>query len=234
MGNSLLVDEQPMDTEVVTSVTPEPDLGCVGEVAAAERRFGVHALLATACRVIKALASAAEWLFGLIALVMGLSMLAALPLVQFASLGYFLESSARVARTGRLRDGFIGVRRAARVGGLAAAIWLTLVPTWLVSSYAYSAQLIDPGGPVARNWRVALVVVTALSLLHIAASCARGGRFRDFLRPFGHPFWLYRQWHAGGAISRGAATVSGPLWPRCGCPTILDLDWSDSWVRSRG
>jgi hypothetical protein len=197
MGNAVLVDEQPMDTEVFTSVAPEPDLGCLVEVAAAKRRFGDRRLLATAYRIIGAIASAAEWFFGLIALVLGLSMLAALPLVQFASLGYFLESSARVARTGRLRDGFIGVRRAARVGGLATAIWLTLVPAWLVSSYAHSAQLIDPGGPVARSWRVGLVVVTAVSLLHIATSCARGGRFRHFLWPVGHPFWLCRQLRDG-------------------------------------
>ena len=60
--------------------------------------------------------SAAEWIFGIVSLVLGLSMLAAVPLVQFLSLGYLLESSARVARTGRIRDGLIGVRLAARVG----------------------------------------------------------------------------------------------------------------------
>ena len=63
--------------------------------------------------------SGADWLFGVFSLVLGLSILAALPLAQFLSLGYFLESSARVARTGRLRDGLIGVRRAARLGGVA-------------------------------------------------------------------------------------------------------------------
>ena len=104
--------------------------------------------LILAGRVARGVASAAEWLFGLVSLVVGLSTLAALPLLQFLSLGYFLESSARVARTGRLRDGLIGVRPAARIGGLAAAIWLSLVPAWLVGSYARSAELIDPGGPV--------------------------------------------------------------------------------------
>ena len=54
----------------------------------------------------------AEGVFGLISLVLGLSILAALPVAQFLSLGYFLESSARVARSGRLRDGLIGVRPA--------------------------------------------------------------------------------------------------------------------------
>jgi hypothetical protein len=72
MGNAVLVDEQPMDTEVFTSVAPEPDLGCLVEVAAAKRRFGDRRLLATAYRIIGAIASAAEWFFGLIALVLGL------------------------------------------------------------------------------------------------------------------------------------------------------------------
>jgi hypothetical protein len=184
MGNATLVDEQRGETEIESEsdrVWPRRGLRLWRLV----RRAAIE------------VASAAEWLFGLVALVLGLSMLAALPLLQFASLGYFLESSARVARSGRLRDGFIGVRRAAKVGGIAAAIWLSLVPAWLVGSYAHSAQLIDPGGPTARNWRVALVVVTVASLLHIAASCARGGRIRHFAWPLGHPFWLHRQLRDG-------------------------------------
>ena len=131
-------------------------------------------------------------------LLLGLATLAALPIIQVLSLGYFLESSARVARTGRLRDGFIGVRKAARIGGVAAASWFSLVPAWLVGSYARSAELIDPGGPTARRWWIGLFVVTAVSLFHIAISCARGGRLRDFLRPLGHPFWLVRRLRAGG------------------------------------
>ena len=96
-----------------------------------------------------------EWVFGVVSLVLGLSILAALPLAQFLSLGYLLESSARVARTGRLRDGLIGVRRAARVGGVVAGAWLAMVPAWLVASMARSAELIDPGGPgaPAGGWR---------------------------------------------------------------------------------
>jgi hypothetical protein len=149
----------------------------------------------------RGLASGAEWLFGLVSLIVGLSTLAALPVLQFLSLGYFLESSARVAGTGRLRDGLIGVRRAARVGGLAAGIWLALIPAWLVGSLAGSAELIDPGGPVARGWRAALVAVTVLTLLHVIMACARGGRLRHFLWPFGHPLWLIHRLRQGGLYS---------------------------------
>src|SRR4051794_20185245 len=84
--------------------------------------------------VARGVASAVEWTFGLISLVLGLAILAALPVVQFASLGYLLESAGRVARTGRLRDGLIGVRLAARVGGVVAGSCVAMGPLWLVRS----------------------------------------------------------------------------------------------------
>ena len=43
-----------------------------------------------------------------------LALCSVVPVLNFLSLGYLLESSARVARSGRLRDGFIGVRLAGR------------------------------------------------------------------------------------------------------------------------
>ena len=41
-------------------------------------------------------------------LIVALAVLAVLPIMQFLSLGYLLEAGGRVARTGRLREGFIG------------------------------------------------------------------------------------------------------------------------------
>jgi hypothetical protein len=146
----------------------------------------------------RGIGSAAEWLFGLVCLVFGLAVLAAMPVVQLLSLGYLLESSARVARSGRLRDGLIGVRTAARLGGAAGAALLSLVPPWIISSMAYSAELIDPGGAVARGWRSGLVIVTVLSLFHIGMACLRGGRLRYFVWPVGNLFWLARRWRDGG------------------------------------
>jgi hypothetical protein len=149
-------------------------------------------------RIVLGIGSGADWLFGVFSLVVGLSILAALPVMQFLSLGYFLESSARVARTGRLRDGLIGVRRAARLGGVLVGTMLSLVPLWLAGSYSQSADLIDPGGPVAHRWRVGLAIVTVLTFIQISTACARGGRLRHFLWPVGIPFWLVRKLRAGG------------------------------------
>ena len=75
-------------------------------------------------RAISAIASAWEWLFGTVSLIGGLALLATIPILQLLSLGYLLEVSGRVARTGRLRSGFIGVRKAARVGSIVLGVWL--------------------------------------------------------------------------------------------------------------
>jgi hypothetical protein len=192
---NVLIEDEP---QVYTETFAEPMTSAEPITARPRLR---QSIVRFAGRIARVLASALEWVFGLVSLVLGLSTLAALPVIQMVTLGYFLESSARVARTGRLRDGLIGVRLAARIGGVAAAIWLALVPAWLLGSYARAAELIDPGGPAARHLRVGQLIVTLLSLLYIAISCARGGKLRHFLWPWGHPLWLVRRLRAGGLYS---------------------------------
>lgn len=141
--------------------------------------------------------SAADWLFGAVAVGFGLAILSAVPLAQFLVLGYFLEASGRVARTGRLRDGFVGVRRASRLGGAAIGIALTWLPLLAVSTFAANAQIIDPGGVVARRWQVALTVLSVLYALHVLAACLRGGRLWYFFWPFNFVWLLRRIWRGG-------------------------------------
>src|SRR5262245_27110236 len=144
-------------------------------------------------RVVDAIASFFEWVFGAVALVIGLAVLSVVPILQLLSFGYLLESGARVARSGRLRDAFVGVRKAARLGSMAIGISLMLIPLQVISSWTSSAQLVDPGGPVARTWRIVLAVLTSLMVLHMIAACARGGKLRYFFWPIGTPFWLVRR-----------------------------------------
>src|SRR5262245_24996389 len=84
----------------------------------------LFALIRLVGRVFAWIFSVLEWLLGAAVLTVALAVLAALPVLQFLSLGYLLEASARVARTGKLTEGFIGVRLAARLGGAIAACWL--------------------------------------------------------------------------------------------------------------
>lgn len=167
------------------------------------------------------IASTLEWLFGVATLLVGLAALAALPVVQFLSLGYLLEAGGRVARFGRFRDGFIGVRLAARLGGVILGGWLLLLPVRLVASMALSAQVIDPGGPVARAWRFWLFVLISLTALHVAAACARGGRLRYFAWPF-NVFWLARRLFRGGYYAEARDAV-WDVWVALRLPDYFSL-----------
>jgi hypothetical protein len=172
------------------NLEPQPPAVVVTVIPSPERRRWVR-------RVAAAIGSASEWVFGALALGLGLALLAATPVAQFLSLGYLLEAEGRVARSGRLRDGLVGVRRAARVGSMVLGAWLWLLPVRLAASLARSAELIDPGGAIARLWRVGLIALIVLTVMHIAIACARGGRFRDFLWPPADPVWLVRRLRRG-------------------------------------
>lgn len=158
-------------------------------------------------RLWRGIASACEWLFGALSLMVGLAFLAAVPLVQFLTLGYLLEAAGRVARTGRLRDGFIGVRTAARVGSVVLGVWLMLLPLRYVSSLASSAQILDPGGRGATRWGLWLTMLTVAMTIHILLACARGGRLRHFFWPFTNPLWLARQLGRGDYYVRSRDAV---------------------------
>jgi hypothetical protein len=129
-----------------------------------------------------------EWLFGLASLLACLAVLAAIPVVNFLSLGYLLEASGRVAKSGRLRDGFIDIPKFARIGSMVAGTWLCLLVPRLVSSLATDAWLIDPDGFAARGWRIAQLAITLLVLGHILLAWYSGGRLRHFFWPVLAPF----------------------------------------------
>jgi hypothetical protein len=105
------------------------------------------------------------WLFGAVCMMFGLAILAALPVIQFLSLGYLLEAGGRVARTGRVRDGFIGIYRSALLGAIVMGSWLLLWPMRIVAGLAQSADIIDPGGRTATGWRIGLFAAIALTAL---------------------------------------------------------------------
>jgi hypothetical protein len=141
-----------------------------------------------------------EWLFGLASVIGWLAVLAAIPLVNFLSLGYLLEASGRVARSGRLRDGFIDMPKYARIGSLVAGTWLWLwVPRYL-STLAADAYLIEPGSGAARAWRLGQIVVTALVVGHILLAWYSGGRLRHFFWPLLAPFQLGAKVLFGGIV----------------------------------
>jgi hypothetical protein len=140
--------------------------------------------------------SMVEWLFGAASLILGLSFLSAVPILQFLALGYLLEVCGRVARTGRIREGFIGVRLAARLGGVALGVFLWWLPLWGLASLNSSAAIIDPEGSISRWWSLGLLVASTLVIFHVITAILCGGKLRYFVWPFNF-FWLI------GPILRG-------------------------------
>ena len=132
---------------------------------------------------VRAVCSCCDWCFGLASLLVGLALLATIPIVQFLTLGYLLEAGARIARTGRLRSGFIGIRQTSRIGSIALGTWLLLWPARFVSDIWYTSRLVAPNSPETARWRLLLVVLTIILLGQIIWAWFRGGKLRHFFWP---------------------------------------------------
>ncbi len=159
-----------------------------------------------------------EWVFGAATLMLALAALASIPVLQLMSLGYLLEVSGRVARSGRFRDGFVGCRKAARVGSLVLGTWLMLLPVWFLRDLWYSAYLIDPTSAQTVGLRITLWIVSAILAVHTLTAWYCGGRLRHFFWPLVAPFalvpWCLRA-IVGSPLLRPALTATlGAFWPR--------------------
>lgn len=132
---------------------------------------------------LRAIGRIAEWLAGAAALVIGLAVLATIPILNLLTLGYFLEATGRIARSGRIRDGFVGIRKAAWIGGVLLVPAILFLPLQFVASLWADAELIQPGSLPARRMGALLIVLAVLAGLHLLCGLLRGGRLRSFLLP---------------------------------------------------
>lgn len=146
--------------------------------------------------LLNAVTVAGSRVFGFLSLVVGLSILATIPIVQFLSLGYLLEASGRVAKTGRFRDGMIGLRRASRIGSIALGTWIVFWPARAVSGLRHSSYLLNGDDVTTQRWTIAMMLVVVLTIGHVVWAWFRGGRLVHFLWPAPVRFW--RRLRAGG------------------------------------
>ena len=153
-----------------------------------------------------------RWLFGLVSLLGCLAALAAVPLLSFISLGYVLEASGRVAKSGKFRDGLMDIGKFARIGSLVAGTWLCLLVPRLLASLAHDAWLVDPGSARAGGWRVALVVGAAVVVAHVLLAWFSGGRLLHFFWPVLAPFQL-AGWFLLGVIGWQVRPLLTRVWP---------------------
>jgi hypothetical protein len=133
--------------------------------------------------IFRSIHALARWIWNTLSIVMVLSIAATIPVVQFASLGYMLECSARVARGDRLKDCFPGVALAGHMFRCALAMLLTWLPIWLITDWAYSSELIQPSSNAALSLRIVARILSLLWVLWVVWAIASGGRWRNFLVP---------------------------------------------------
>lgn len=136
-------------------------------------------------------------LFAFVSLMLVLAVLAAIPIVNFFVLGYFLNVEGRVARSGKIRDGFPLLDIAPRFVTIAAGIWIFLLPLRFLSSFAADARLIDPGAAADVNFHIGLSIAWVLITTHLIFALARGGSFWCFVRPFKNIRWTLKQLRKG-------------------------------------
>jgi len=124
-----------------------------------------------------------SFLWRSVSLVVLLSIAATIPILQFASFGYMLEVSARIARGQCVRNCFPGTDLAGRL--LPILIWISLswLPIWFLADMAYTAELIEQGGVAARRLRFAARLFSVLWVVWILWAVFRGGKLRHFLWP---------------------------------------------------
>lgn len=138
--------------------------------------------------------SAWDWCFGVVSLTVGLAVLSAIPVLNLLSLGYLLEVSGRIARTGKFTAGFVGMRKASRVGSAVFGAFLVLLPLRFTLSMATQGRIIDPTSAATEGWAFAHFLLSIVLGVHVLIACARGGKLRHFLWPLPHPlrpvFWL--------------------------------------------
>ncbi len=116
-------------------------------------------------------------------MIVSLAVISVIPILNLLSLGYMLEASARVARSGRWRDGFIGLGAFSKIGKIVFGIWIWTLPLRLIHSYWIDAELIDSGGIRANDMRIFFAIVATLILFHLVWALLRGGKLRHFFWP---------------------------------------------------
>lgn len=162
------------------------------------------------------------WLVGrtwdYISLAVLLAVVAAIPILQLASLGYLLVSAANLAERRPWRACVPGLRLAGKLGTFALLGAIAWLPVWLVTDLAYSAQLLQPGSRSAGLWRITAFLITGVWITHLAWAAVRGGRWWHLLWPapirFLREIWRPKTWaRASDELYEFVASLHFPrLW----------------------
>ena len=106
-----------------------------------------------------------------------LSIVATIPILQFASFGYMLEVASRIARGHPVSKCFPGSDIAGRLLIILICVSLSWLPVWFIADMAYTAELIEQGGAVARRFRFAARLISVVWIIWVLWAVFRGGKF---------------------------------------------------------
>ena len=146
-----------------------------------------------------------QGIFGVVSLVLLLAVIAAVPFMNFLALGYLLEGQARVARTGRLRDAFLLLDVAPRIGSIALGVWFWLLPLRLIASAREDQRVIRDGEPGSLEFLAPVLAVVIGT--HLCLALARGGSLSCFFRPVRNGRWLWQRWRKADYLAHATAGV---------------------------
>jgi hypothetical protein len=121
-----------------------------------------------------------------------LAVVAIIPVLNFAALGYLLAVQGGLARGQRLVDALPGLRFAPGFARAVVLSWLWLVPLRVLSGFAEDAVWIAPQARAAAVLEVLRVGGAVFVGLHLASALLRGGTFGAFVRPWKSLAWLVR------------------------------------------
>ncbi|MBL8816672.1 MAG: hypothetical protein JNL58_11630 [Planctomyces sp.] len=136
--------------------------------------------------------------FGTAAIVVVLSIVAAIPALNLLVLGYMLDAQKRVAMSGRLRDGFPLLQLAPRLGVICFFTMLFLIPVQLLSTHANAALIVRAGSESSSQGLILVLrSVQVLTAIHLILAIGRGGSVGCFLRPIKNVRWILAQLVSG-------------------------------------
>lgn len=112
-----------------------------------------------------------------------LAVVSAVPILQFASLGYLLLGARNLAEGKPWRSALPGRRKAGRLGIFVALAFLLWLPVWLVTDLSYTAQLLQPNSRSANLWRIGAFAISFAWVSHVGWAAIRGARWWHLLWP---------------------------------------------------
>jgi len=131
----------------------------------------------------KKIFSGLEWCFGVVTMISLLTICAAIPILQFITLGYFLEISSRIVREKKVRAGFVGIRQAARIGGWALGTLMVWGPAFNLAGIFNDAQILLTESKQLQPFNVSLGFIVLLTIPYTLWAWFRGARLRHFIWP---------------------------------------------------